>query len=560
MGLTSALYTGLTGLNANQFRIDTIGNNVANVNTTAFKSSRALFQTQFSQTYSFGNGPSANSGGVNPTQIGLGTALGSVQRNFNPGSIETTGIASDLAIEGNGFFMIRKPDGQQVYTRDGAFTVSTDNRLVTADGNFVQGFGVDGAFNVVPGVLTDLTVPLGTLTLARATQVAAIDGDLAANGTVATQGSLHSSQALVNGAGAAVDGSTALTDVRSASGAAVALFNDGSVITVSRVAKGGRELPDATFTVGTDGATLDDFANWLERTMGIDATAGLTGNPGVSIENGSIVIRGNAGEQNDIEITGNDFRSDNTAAPQPFTFTKSQSADGSGVYTGLTVYDSLGNPVIVNLTMVLEATPNTGPVWRFFAETPDGVGGNRLLGTGTITFDTDGNFVAADGNRINIDRSGTGAETPLTFDLDFSAVKGLSTVESGLILADQDGFPPGTLTSFGVGSDGMITGVFTNGLSRTLGQVALSVFDNPAGLIADSDNNYLLGPNVDQPVITPPGGGGAGTLLGGALELSNVDLAREFIGLITSSTGFQAASRVITVSSDLLNQLLLIAR
>ena len=86
------------------------------------------------------------------------------------------------------------------------------------------------------------------------------------------------------------------------------------------------------------------------------------------------------------------------------------------------------------------------------------------------------------------------------------------------------------------------------------------MFDNPQGLTAEPDNTYLVGPNADVPNITSPGEFGAGRILGGALELSNVDLAREFIGLITSSTGFQAASRVITVSSDLLNQLLLIAR
>ena len=108
MGLTSALYTGLSGLNANQLRIDTIGNNIANVNTTAYKSTRATFQSQFAHTLSFGTPPSDTSGGVNPMQIGLGAALGSIQRNFTPGSLETTGIASDLAIEGGGFFVLRR--------------------------------------------------------------------------------------------------------------------------------------------------------------------------------------------------------------------------------------------------------------------------------------------------------------------------------------------------------------------------------------------------------------------------------------------------------------------
>ena len=114
MGLTSAMYTGLSGINVNQVRIDAIGHNLANVNTTAFKGSRTLFQTQFSETLSHGNGPSDISGGVNPTQLGRGAVVGTIQRTFAPGSVEMTGINSDLAVEGAGFFVIRRPSGQQI--------------------------------------------------------------------------------------------------------------------------------------------------------------------------------------------------------------------------------------------------------------------------------------------------------------------------------------------------------------------------------------------------------------------------------------------------------------
>jgi len=199
MGLTSAMYTGLSGINVNQVRIDAIGHNLANVNTTAFKGSRTLFQTQFSETLSQGNGPSATSGGVNPTQLGRGALVGTIQRSFAPGSVEMTGIVSDLAVEGAGFFVLRRPSGQQVFTRDGSFSVNPDNRLVTIDGDFVQGFGVDENFQIIPGVLTDLTIPLGTLSVAGATQNVSMDGDLSADGTLSTQGSETVSQALVNG-------------------------------------------------------------------------------------------------------------------------------------------------------------------------------------------------------------------------------------------------------------------------------------------------------------------------------------------------------------------------
>ena len=137
MGLTSALFTGLSGLNASQFQLDVIGDNIANVNTTAFKSSRTLFQTQFARTLTSGTKPNDSQGGTNPSQVGLGVVIGTIQRSFSPGALETTGLPSDLAIEGKGFFVLRSPENERVFTRDGTFTLSADNRLINQDGFLV---------------------------------------------------------------------------------------------------------------------------------------------------------------------------------------------------------------------------------------------------------------------------------------------------------------------------------------------------------------------------------------------------------------------------------------
>lgn len=559
MGLTTAMYTGLTGMHVNQERINTIGNNIANVNTTAFKGSRTLFQTQFSQLISAGNAPSDTGGGVNPTQVGFGALVGTTQKNMTPGSIETTGVASDLAIQGDGFFVVQRPNGQQAYTRDGAFSLDAQNRMVTIDGNAVLGYGVDENFGIVPNALQELVLPIGTLSIARPTQNVVMDGDLSASGSIATQGSTHTSQAMVNGGGGAADGSTALTDLRSASDPTTPLFAAGSVLSVSGVDKGGRSLPPATFVVGTDGNSLGDLAAWMQTQLGIQTGVG-GGTPGVTVEGGALVVRSNAGEPNGFTFSAGDITSDNVAAALPFSFSETAAADGSGVFTSYTVYDSLGTPVQVNVTMVLEQTTATGPIWRFYAEAPDASGAIEQLGTGTVEFDTNGNFRAVTGNELQIDRADTGAASPLAFAMDFSGVHGLSTRASALIASDQDGFPPGTLSSYGVGADGTVTGIFSNGLTRTLGQVALAVFPNAEGLVADADNLYLQGPNSGTPTVSAPGQFAAGQIQSGALELSNVDLSREFIGLITSSTGFQAASRVISTTSELLDQLLLITR
>src|SRR5262245_25419272 len=138
MGLTSALFTGLSGLDTSQSRLDVIGDNIANVNTTAFKGSRVLFQTQFARTLSTGSKPSPTQGGTNPNQIGLGSIIGSIQRSFESGALETTGVPSDLAIEGDGFFVLASPENERVFTRDGAFTLSADNRLINQNGFVVQ--------------------------------------------------------------------------------------------------------------------------------------------------------------------------------------------------------------------------------------------------------------------------------------------------------------------------------------------------------------------------------------------------------------------------------------
>lgn len=558
MGLTNAMYSGLSGMSVNQFRIGTIGNNVANVNTTAYKASRTLFQTQFAHTLSGGSAPSDITGGTNPMQIGLGAQVATTQRMHTNGTLEATGVPSDLAIQGGGFFVLRRGPAEQVFTRDGSFTVNSNNQLVSQDGHIVQGFGVDASGNLVPGVLADINVPLGSVTIASPTSQVRMDGDLSAASAIATQGSVNVSQALVNGGAAAVAGDTLLTDVRSAAAAGTPLWIKGDTITIRGVERGDRELPQAEFIVGETGNTLQEFADWLEGALGIHEGAGPGGDAGVTIEGGQIVIRSNAGEVNQITFEAGDARSSNAGVPLPFQFSRTQEGIGDGIDTSFTVFDSLGNPVTVDVAFALESTTNAGPVWRYYVESPDASGASRVIGTGTVQFDTDGNFVSADGNEFTIPRDNSGAATPVTFTLDLAQLHGLSTQASNVILFEQNGFPPGTLTTYGVGDDGLVSGIFDNGQVRTLGQVALATFANESGLLSEADNLYVVSAASGNPSIVAPQTFAAGSIASGMLESSNVDLSREFIGLITSSTGFQASSRVISASSDLLNGLLLL--
>ncbi|MCG3180666.1 MAG: hypothetical protein BIFFINMI_03029 [Phycisphaerae bacterium] len=560
MGLTSSLFTALSGLNVNQLKLDVTGNNIANVNTTAFKSSTVSFQSQFSQTFSFGAPPSGTTGGANPTQIGLGAVAGAIQRNMEPGSFESTGKGTDLAIEGKGWFIVEKGDGSQAYTRDGAFVLNGQNYLVSGDGYFLEGFGVDSNFNVVTGTLTRLQVPIGQLSVAGATSNADYAGNLNSSGVVATTAAVLASQALTdagNGGAAAVE-STDLTDVRSGTDA---IFAVGDELTLN-TEKGGRDLPSSTFTVTSSstsainsGSTVGEFMEWLQDVLGINTDTSTSA--GVTIDStGHISVVGNIGTVNDLDIQVGDLLSTNSSFNEPLTFTKSASADGESVYTSMTFYDSLGTEITAGISMVLESRSGLGTTWRWFAESPDDTDIDLAVGTGQLTFGNQGQLLTVSGNSITINRDSTGAETPLNISADFSTMTALAADDSSIVMSTQDGFPVGTLSDFAFGPDGSVVGTFTNGLTKTLGQLALATFANDSGLVAESDNLFSSGPNSGVPVVRAPLTGGVGKIASGALELSNVDLSREFINLIVASTGFSAASRVINSSNQLLTELL----
>ena len=570
MALTSTLFTGLSGLDVNQTRLNVVGNNIANVNTVAFKSSRVLFKPQFYVTDSGGAPPNDDFGGTNPSQRGLGAVVASIEKNFTPGAIEPTGRSTDMAIDGDGFFIVQGEE--QRYTRDGSFSLNASNELVTASGEFVQGFGVDADGNVQTGRLQNIQIPLGTTTTARATQNVSLEGNLNANGDVASGASILTSQMLTTVGGLArPDGTTLLTNLASSTAPGTALMATGDVFTLQGQ-KAGRTLPASTFTV-TGTSTVQDLLNFYRDGMGIDVTVPDDGNPATPLPGGAIeadpvdpvgarlVVTGNLGEANAIAMAGSAFV--NQSGNAPFAFADGSNAAGiasnpagESVHTSIIAYDSLGTPLTVDVTAVLEGKSDTGTTWRFFASSGDDSDTALTLGNGTLSFDNDGQLVASTGATINIDRNNTGATTPLAINLDFSTMTALTSRDSELLMTVQDGSAIGTLNSFNVGDDGTITGSFSNGLTRTLGRVAMATFSNAAGLVDKGGNQFVAGSNSGVPIITSPLTLGAGSIRSGALELSNVDLSEEFINLIISSTGFSAASRVISTSDQLLTELL----
>ena len=211
MGLASALSTALTGLTAAESTIDVVGNNLANSSTVGFKASTAQFATQFLQTQSLGSAPVGNSGGTDPRQVGLGTQVASITPDFSQGTIQLSSNPSDLAIQGNGFFIVQADSGENLYTRNGSFKTNSQNQLVTSTGNDLLGYGVDQNFQIQSTSLQPLRIPLGSTAVAQATQNVFFQGTLSPTGDIADTAEILNSAVLGDGKYVAPDDSTVLT-------------------------------------------------------------------------------------------------------------------------------------------------------------------------------------------------------------------------------------------------------------------------------------------------------------------------------------------------------------
>jgi flagellar hook protein FlgE len=229
----------------------------------------------------------------------------------------------------------------------------------------------------------------------------------------------------------------------------------------------------------------------------------------------------------------------------------------------------LGIPLNVRLTTVKEVETSDSRTYRWYATSEDNEpssGVDTVLGNGTITFDSNGRIISGDTTTVAVDRLITGSESPLEFTLDFSQISGLDVRNnlgqpvSTVSMTRQDGFPPGTLTSFIITESGLIRGVFSNGTERPLGQMRMARFANNTGLQQLGDNVFTKGVNSGEPIEGDPGDSGLGALTAGAVELSNTDIGQNLIELILASTQYRGGTRVITAAQQLLDELLSLRR
>jgi flagellar hook protein FlgE len=435
--MPKAIWAAVSGLDNHQNWMDVIGNNIANVNTTGYKDARFEFQDILSQSLRGAAPPAqAGIGGTNPEQVGLGVTTGSIQTETTQGSLQQTNLPTDLAIQGQGYFVLS--DGNNLhYTRNGVLSIDAAGNIVSADnGLHLQGIVADAAGNLqVNQGLRNLTIPQ-TINQAVNTQLLDMYGNL-------------NSQA-----------QTPQTQQ-------IQVFDS----------LGQQHTVVLTFTPNPAGS-----GNWTVGASSPDLNGG-----------GTIQING-----------GNTFA---------MTF------NGQGQLT------SAGT---LNLTFP-QGTPLNVP------------------GTAIPTNST---------------------QAQVNLNLNNAAVGSLTSFATGTSVSSQaDPGNPGqagqgaaALKSFSIGPDGTLRGEYANGTVKTLGQIQLATFTNPAGLQKIGQNDYDVSSDSGQANIANPGAGAAGTVAQGSIETSNVQLADQLSGMILAERGFQANSRMVTTSDEMLQDVVQMKR
>jgi len=443
MGVSSALYSGVSGLNANANAMSVLGDNLANANTVGFKSSRTIFGDLLSSQVS-------GSGGT--SQVGRGVGLSTVDTIFSQGTFENTETNTDLAVEGAGFFIVSDPstgNASNNYTRAGAFRFSADGYLVNPEGYNVMGYQLDADGNAV-GDLTPVWANTQSFTPAGPTANIDLNTNLDSDSvTIAA-------------------GFDPLNPVESSNTAtSIQVFDS----------LGSTHLMTTYFT-----KTADQTWEWNSVVDGGEVTGGT---PGVL----EIVGSGSLGFDSSGDLI---------------------TVDGADIYT--VAGDTSSDPVFPRPT----ATTTIGAL--------------------------DWNNGAVQTQQVAIDMQTSQYASP-----------------SVVVSQEQDGFGTGTLVKLSVDELGNVVGNFSNGTPRLLMRIPLAKFTNPSSLTKVGSNMYAQSTNSGVPVIGTIGSG-VGNIFTNALELSNVDMAQEFVKMITTQRGFSANSKTITTTDEMLSEVINLKR
>jgi len=567
--MSFALSAGVSGLQAHQMMMDVAGNNLANVNTTGFKASRVVFSQLLAQTLEAASQPTGSVGGTNPKQIGTGVGIASMTPYMTQGNIVNTGNALDMAIDGEGYFALS--DGSRnVYTRSGAFAVDADGNLVDpGTGYIVQRYddtGVEDGFQSLSN--NNITVPYGVAMAANKTTEVTVLGNVSADDALAAVQTNVMKSNITFTAASDTSIATASTDLDdltqfTANGETIV---DG-VITISGFNHDGTALTDGatdldlTLTADTN---LDDLVARINTVFSDAANTNVDGSVSVaSLSEGRIVITDGASgySKTDIKLTYTANGAETMELPDYFEIT---TVGGEEVKnTNIVVYDAIGGSHVLSCAFTRSNTANT---WDMVLTSVTGDISNLNLADRRINGIE---FSGADGSYSGLSSTigdtaqfvitfGTASEQAITVDFgtvgQFNGITQLANTSTAM-LREQDGYTSGDLSGVSISNSGVLIGSFTNGIKKDLANLQMSLFKNPSGL-EDVGNGYFIpSNNSGEAAYTSAMLSGAGSILGGSLEKSNADVAKEFINLIQAQNGYQANARTINIANEMLKEL-----
>jgi len=560
--MASSLQTAVLGMQAYQEMLNVTSNNIANADTVGYKEDRVTFSDMFFRTVSAGMKGDENKGGVNPIQVGFGVQVASVDRNMVQGSFTTTERVFDMAIDGEGFFVVS--DGHsELYTRDGSFDVDASGYLVDpSSGLRVQRIGTAGESNgfQVTGD-TAIRIPYDTEIPARYTREITFKGNLNASDVTPTTSKLQASgitYTLSSGGNAKV--TSEFADV-----AQLSAFSDGDAISITGRQRDGTAVSE-TFTYGAanDGTTVQDLLDKIETAFGGSSAVSAT------LEEGKLTV---TDAQSGYSLLDVHLESADHPSAMPGEFDYLEVGGAAAKTTKISIFDRQGRSHSMTLSFVRQAAGQN--VWDLVLNSCNdatAINDRRIAGisfdengtfeglTGLDGFghsDADPGFEDLDGN-FSIEFPGLGSEQVITADVGragffdgLTQLGGSST--AGAI--NQDGYSQGSLQSISIEKDGVIYGTFSNGQTLEVAALKLAVFDNAQGLERAGDNYYRMSMAAGSVVYTQGNQGRAGGVRQNVLEDSNVDIVQEFAKLITAQRGFQINARTVRITNTILQQL-----
>jgi len=562
--MSFALSAGVTGLQAHQKMLDLAGNNLANVNTTAFKTKTINFSELMTETIKKASQPTTTVGGTNPQQRGGGVDVAGISPNMTQGNIVDTGSPLDLAIDGRGYF-VASDGAQNLYTRAGSFAVDANSDLVDPmNGYHVQRIGFVGeADGFQTAGNSNIRVPFDVAMAAQATSEIIVAGNLSADEILTTTATnvLTGSLTYTTNNGTTALVTSELDQLDQFSGT----LGTAPTITASGYDPSGNALVDAAGLTVTGATTLQDVIDHLNNNV-------LTSTEQVaSLVSGRIRITDVASgySRSDLALTWDPDDGTGTVTMPPY-FEVSTVGGEAVKYVNSTIYDSQGGSHVLSAAFTRTGTANQ---WDMVLTSITGDVSN-------ITFDNRRirgiDFAAVDGSFSGL--NATIADTSqfvVTFARDTSNPQtvainlGTASQLNGLtqfagnstaVARGQDGYEAGRLATVSVDQEGTVIGAFSNGIKKDIATVQIALFQNPSALESVGGNYFDSSANSGEPIATQALTGGAGSIHGGSLEKSNADVATEFVRMIEAQNGFQASARTIRVANDILRELTSIIR